>query len=320
MDVGLIRRIVVRNFGGPEVLSLDEADAPLPGPGEVAVQVAAAGVAYADVMMREGRYGGGPEAPFTPGYDLVGKVVALGPDVTEYALGQRVAAMPRWGAYAERVLLPASELVPVPPGPYDAAVVAVVLNYTTAYQLLHRVAHVARGETVLLYSAAGGVGTAVLELCALEGVRALGLASSRKLDLVRRLGGKPLDYQSDALVDDVRRLAPDGVDVVLNSVGGRSLTASCGLLRPGGRLITFGNLSGEPAPGDLPVEPTWYSIAGRKAAEPAQWRADLATLLDLLQEKRLHPVIADELPLEHAAEAHRRLEAGDLVGKLVLRP
>ena len=315
-----IRRIVVPVSGGAEVLRLETGPSPVAGLGEALVAIDAAGVAYADVMMREGRYGGGPTPPFTPGYDLVGRILALGPGVQGFTVGQRVAAMPRFGAYAERIALPASELVPVPPAAGDADAVAVVLNYTTAYQLLHRVAAVRPNETVLLYSAAGGVGTAVLELCALHGVRVVGLASNAKLPLVRRLGADAVDYRVTDVVSAVREVAPDGVDAVLNPVGGRTLADACRLLKPEGRIVSFGNLSQEPPPQDLPVTPTWYSIGARKAEHREEWRQDLETLLQLLAEGRLHPVIAAELRLAAAGEAQRRLEAGDLQGKLVLRP
>src|SRR5437867_3507889 len=176
-----MKRVVVDHYGGPEVLRVVEEDDPRPGPGEVCVRVLAAGVSFTDALLRAGTYLGGPKPPFTPGYELVGVVEQLGPGCSRLRVGDRVAALTVWGADAERVCVPEKYAVEVPEDLDPAEVVSLVLPYVTAYQLLHRVARVKGGETVLVHGAAGRVGTAVLELGALAGLRLYGTASARDL-------------------------------------------------------------------------------------------------------------------------------------------
>ena len=168
-----MKRVVVGHYGGPEVLQVVEEDDPRPGPGAVRVRVLAAGVSFSDALLRAGVYLGGPKPPFTPGYELVGVVEELGPGCSRLREGDRVAVLTVWGADAERVCVPERYAVEVPEDLDPAEVVSLVLPYMTAYQLLHRVARVKSGETVLVHGAAGRVGTAVLELGALAGLRPL---------------------------------------------------------------------------------------------------------------------------------------------------
>src|SRR3954451_14922203 len=174
-----MQRVVVDRFGGPDVLKLVEDDDPRPGPGEVRVKVLAAGVSFTDSMLRAGTYLGVPRPPFTPGYELVGVVQELGPGCTRLRLGDRVAALTAYGGYAERVCVPEAEAVEVPDDLDPAAGAGLGLTYMTAYQVLHRMAQVTSGESVLVHGAAGRVGTAVLELGALDGLRMYGTCSAR---------------------------------------------------------------------------------------------------------------------------------------------
>src|ERR687898_3355465 len=155
-----MKRVVVEQFGGPEVLRVVEEGDPRPGPGEVRVRVLAAGVSFTDAQLRAGAYLGVPKPPFTPGYDLVGVVEELGPGCTRLREGDRVAALTVWGADAERVCVPEANAVVVPEDLDPAEVVSLVFIYMTAYQLLHRTAKVKRGETVLVHGEAGRGGTA----------------------------------------------------------------------------------------------------------------------------------------------------------------
>ena len=171
---GRMKRVVVDHFGGPEVLRVVEDDDPRPGPGEVRVRVLAAGVSFTDAQLRAGTYLGVPKPPFTPGYELVGVVEELGPGCSRLRVGDRVGALTVWGADAERVCVPEANAVEVPEDLDPAEVVSLVFTYMTAYQLLHRTAKVKSGETVLVHGAAGRVGTAVLELGAVAGLRLYG--------------------------------------------------------------------------------------------------------------------------------------------------
>jgi NADPH:quinone reductase-like Zn-dependent oxidoreductase len=236
-----MKRIVVDRFGGPEVLKLVETDTPRPDPGEVCVKVLAAGVSFTDAQLRAGSYLGVPKPPFTPGYELVGIVDEVGPSCSRLREGDRVAALTVWGAYAERVCVPEADVVEVPEDLDPAKVVSLVLPYMTAYQLLHRTAMAKRGETVLVHGAAGRVGIAVLELGAVAGLRLYGTASARDRAAVERLGAVAIDYRNEDFLARVRELTVDGVDVVLDGIGGALSLRSFRALRPGGRLVVFGH-------------------------------------------------------------------------------
>src|SRR3982751_5639470 len=172
-------RIIVTHYGGPDALQVLEEECPEPNGGEVRVRVLAAGVSLPDLMMREGVHPETPPLPFTPGWDLIGVVDQLGSGISGIDPGQRVAALPISGAYAEFVCLPQRELVPVPSGLDPAEAVSLVLNYVTAYQMLHHSAKVRSGQRVLIHGAAGGVGTALLQLGHVAGLETYGTCSSR---------------------------------------------------------------------------------------------------------------------------------------------
>ena len=236
-----MKRVVVERFGGPEVLRVVEDEVPRPGPGEVLVRVLAAGVSFTDSQLRAGTYiPACPKPPFTPGYELVGVVEELGPGCSRLRVGDRIGALTVWGADAERVCVPEASAVEVPEDLDPAEVVSLVFTYMTAYQVLHRTAKAKSGETVLVHGAAGRVGTAVLELGALAGLRLYGTASARDRAAVERLGAVAIDYRSEDFLARVRELTGDGVDVVLDWLGGPLSLRSFRALRPGGRLVVFG--------------------------------------------------------------------------------
>jgi NADPH:quinone reductase-like Zn-dependent oxidoreductase len=227
-----MKRVVVDHFGGPEVLRVVEEDDPRPGPGEVRVKVLAAGVSYTDAMLRAGSYLGVPNPPFTPGYELVGVVEELGPGCTRLRVGDRVGALTVWGADAERVCVPEAGAVEVPEDLDPGEVLSLVFIYMTAYQLLHRTAQVKPGEAVLVHGAAGRVGTAVLELGRVAGLRLYGTCSARDRAAVERLGAVAIDYRKEDFVARVRALPGKGVDVVLDGLGGTMSLHSFRALRP----------------------------------------------------------------------------------------
>src|SRR5437870_3321883 len=233
-------RIIVTHYGGPDALRVVEEECPEPKDGEVRVRVLAAGVSLPDLLMREGVHPETPRVPFTPGWDLIGMVDRLGAGVSGIEPGQIVAALPIHGAYAEFVCLPQRELVPVPSGLDAAEAVSLILNYITAYQMLHRSAKVGSGQRVLIHGAAGGVGTALLQLGRLAGLEMYGTCSSRGASAVSDLGGIPIDYQDQDFVKEIQRLAGEGVDVVFDSIGGTHIWRSRKALRPGGRVVTYG--------------------------------------------------------------------------------
>jgi len=340
-------RIIVTHYGGPDALQVVEEDCPEPKAGEVRVRVLAAGVSLPDVMMREGIHPETPRVPFTPGWDLVGTVDRLGDGVSGLEPGQTVAALPISGAYAEFICLPKRELVPVPSGLDPAEAVSLVLNYVTAYQMLHRSAKVRRGQRVLIHGAAGGVGSALMQLGRLAGLEMYGTCSSRAVSAVSELGGIPIDYQQQDFVEEIHRLTGNGVDVVFDGLGGSNIWRSRKALRPGGKVVAFGLTSslrdgrstsrssgrhrfreirifalyivgGLILPGRKRV--VLYSIQWRKRMRPSLFRQDLIALLDLLKQHKIKPLIAQRFPLAEARQAHELLGSGGVTGKIVLEP
>jgi NADPH:quinone reductase-like Zn-dependent oxidoreductase len=329
-------RVVITAQGGPEVLKLVEDILPSPGPGQVRVKNFTSGVAYADVLMRHGLYPKTPPFPFAPGYDIVGDIDALGPGVTQFALGQRVAALTMVGGYAQYTLVPAVHLVPVPDQLDPAEAVSLVLNYVTAYQMLHRFTHLAAGQRLLVHGAAGGVGTAALQLGRIAGLQMFGTASKPKHELVTSLGATPIDYRSENFVARISQLAPGGVDCVLDPIGGKNWLASYRCLRSGGTLACYGASSavaegklsaglGFATLGLLKLFPDgkrayWFNIKTLRDSHPEWFREDLSKLFDLLAARKIQPVIAARLPLREAARANDMLEKAQVSGKIVLLP
>jgi NADPH:quinone reductase-like Zn-dependent oxidoreductase len=336
-------RIIVTHYGGPDALQVLEEECPEPKGGEVRVRVLAAGVSLPDLMMREGIHPEKPPLPFTPGWDLIGVVDRLGDGVSVIEPGQIVAALPISGAYAEFVCLPQRELVAVPSGLDAAEAVSLVLNYVTAYQMLHRCAKVRPGQRVLIHGAAGGVGSALMQLGHLAGLEMYGTCSSRSASALSDLGGIPIDYQHLDFVKEIHRLTSEGVDAVFDGIGGTHIWRSRKALRPGGKVVAYGLTSslreGRLASGrrhrfhglaifGLYMAGGWllpsrrrvlpYSIQWLKRLRPAWFRQDLIALLDLLQQQRIKPLIAQRFPLAEARHAHELLGKGGVIGKLVL--
>jgi len=329
-------QVVITAQGGPDVLKYVEDDLPVPGPGQVRAKNLASGVAYADVLMRHGLYPGIPPFPFAPGYDIVGDVDALGSDVAQFSVGQRVAALTMIGGYAQYTLVPAAHLVPVPAQLDPAEAVSLVLNYVTAYQMLHRFANLREGQRLLVHGAAGGVGTAALQLGKIAGLVMFGTASKPKHELVSSLGATPIDYRAENFVERIAQLAPGGVNCVLDPIGGKNWLASYRCLRPGGTLACYGASSavaegklaaglGFALLGLLRLIPDgkrafWYNVKTLRDAHPDWFREDLSKLFALLADRKIQPVIAAKLPLREAARANEMLERAQISGKIILLP
>nr|WP_232531039.1 medium chain dehydrogenase/reductase family protein [Microlunatus antarcticus] len=317
-------------------------DLAAPGRGEALVDVEATGVSFAEQAMRRNRYPGQPRFPFVPGYDVVGRVTAVGAGVDPALVGQRVAALTKTGGWASRVLLDARDLLPVPEGLDAGEVESLVVNGITAWQMLHRTAQVAPGQTVLVHGANGGVGTTLAQLARHHGVRVIGAARPRHHDALRRLGVEPVDPSDPAAMDaQVRALAPGGVDAVFDNLGGPTLLRSWRLLAPGGWLVsssiasvTSGNLVWaflrllarlalwNLAPNGRHAG--FYDIWAGHRTRPGRFRAHLRTDLDavlaLLVAGVLVPEVAARLPLTEAAEGLRVAEERTRLGKVVLLP
>jgi NADPH:quinone reductase-like Zn-dependent oxidoreductase len=342
------QKILIRKFGGPEVLELvTETTVPQPGPGQVRIKVLAAGTGFTDTFIRRGRYPDfkGP-LPFTPGYDIVGEVEAVAPDVSSVRPGQIVADLCVTGGYTQYAIRPAQYLVPVPEGLDPAEAVCLPLAYMTAYQMLTRYRTLKQGATVLVIGASGTVGTALLDLARDCRFKAIGTASAPHLPIVESFGGTAVDYRAGDFVSTVRRLTAshrggEGVDLAFDAIGGEHFNRSYACLAPCGLLIGYGsqtmaeghegllqaglgllrlkywNARSEIFGGPAAV---FYGITVRRKRFPADFRADLATLFEKLRAKAIHPAVVDRLPLSEARAVHTRIDGGGLGGKIVLLP
>jgi NADPH:quinone reductase-like Zn-dependent oxidoreductase len=325
-------RVVISRYGGSEVLETIQEDLRDARGTEVRIKVLAAGVSWADFMMRHGGYPGQRRPPFTPGYDMVGVVDQIGPEAKGYHAGQMVAALTVYGGYSQYIFVPHEQLILVPATLDPAEAVCLVLNYVTAHQMLHRVARTRGARSMLVHSAAGGVGTGLLDLGRLAGMEMLGTASKPKHPLLRKLGAQPID-RNDDFAAQVRQFTGHGVDLVFDPVGGRHWLASYRCLRSGGTLVAYGsqssimrnNIETYGAALFLFVRPgsrrfAFYSITGTKKRHPEWFREDLTTLFQLLEQRRIQPVISERLPLSQARRANELLEQGRAEGKIVLMP
>jgi NADPH:quinone reductase-like Zn-dependent oxidoreductase len=312
-----------------------------PTVGQVIVEVEASGVSFAEQAMRRDRYPGMPKFPFVPGYDLVGTVVAVGPGVAAKLLHQRVAALTKTGGWATHATLDAEDLLPVPADIDPAAVETLIVNGITAWQMLHRQACVQRGQTVLVHGANGGVGTVLIQLAQLAGVRVIGTAAPRHHAALRAQGIEPLDYAAPDLARQVRQLAPGGVDAVFDHIGGASIRRSFGLLAPGGTLVSYavaGELRGQRSVVvqflGLLLRLFWLNSTSwsRKAGFYNIWsgkgstafrrhlREDFAQLMQLLGEGKLTPHIAARFPLAQISQAMELAESRTAYGKVIILP
>jgi len=333
------RVVQVRSFGGPEGLEVVDAPLPTARGGEVRVRVLASSVQYTDVLIRRHLY---PQTmfrrpPFAMGYDVVGEIDQIGDGVGGFHIGDRVADMTVTGSNAAWRTLRADHLARVPAALDAAEAAALILSWTTAYQLLHRTARVERGQRVLVHGAAGAVGQALLALGRLAGLELWGTARGAHASLIRDLGATPIDYQRE----DFTRVLPDGFDVVFDGIGKDGYDRSFAALRPGGVVCIFGYAAGVPPQHSLPTVLAWvarqylrylwkwrprgrrarvYSINAMRARHPAWFREDLERLFELAATRAISPTIAGRIPFDEVAEAHRRLEEGGLEGKLILCP
>ncbi len=332
--------MVLTQTGGPEVLHVVEDELPALGTGQARVKILAADVSFSDVNIRRGRYPGAPRPPFTPGYAMVGVVDQLGPETSGPAIGQAVAALTFYGSYSQFICLSVQELVLVPTGVDPAEAVSLVLNYVAAYQMLHRVAHVALGQRILVHGAAGGIGTAFLELGHVAGLQMYGTASRPKHGLVARLGATPIDYRTEDFVGRVAAFTGGvGVDAVFDPMGSAHLKRSVKTVRKGGSVVAYGFYETANRGGNVVLDVlsqylrlalwslppqrkhvAFYDIRPQKKKRPDWFREDLTALLGSLAAGTLRPVIAKRLPLEDVVKAHQQVEHAEVHGKLVLIP
>ncbi len=328
------KRVILNEFGGPEVLEVVEGPTlPEPGAGEVRVKVLAASATFTDTLVRKGIYFGFKETPpLSPGYDMVGVVDKLGTTVTGFEVGQLVADLTVFGAYSEYMLRPADKLTSVPAGLDPAEAVSIVLSYVSAYQMLHRVAKIDPGQKILVHGAGGAVGTALLQLGMLLNLEMYGTASEVKHELVKSLGGVPIDYRSEDFL--ARMQAIGGVDAAFDAIGGENFKRSFKSLKKGGTLVPYGFYNQAMGKGgSVPIEfmsvalwnffpngrkASFYGIGELRKKNPKQFKEDLSTLFGFLIEGKIKPSIERRMKLEDAVQAHKLIEQAKVKGRIVL--
>jgi len=326
-----IQAVMLTRKGGPEVLEVVELPLPEPGPGEVRVKIRATGVGATDIAMRRGSSSFVPPIPFIPGYESVGVVDAVGASVSTLKEGDRVCALLVHGGYATHVVRGAEHWVKVPDGLDDVQAVALILNYVTAYQMVHRVARLQPGQLALVNAANGGVGQALLDVLRAHRVPAIGAAAKARHEIVASYGATPIDGRSAPLALGLRSVGANGVDAAFDGVGGTQTGQCVSSTRRGGITVWYGfaGVKGLPALArsalslfvSAPLRgrrAAFYGITKLYRETSRPFLEDLPKLFDLLAHGKISPRIAQTFPLLDARKANERLEAGGIEGKLVL--
>jgi len=336
-----VKQVVIPRRGPPEVIEVREATDPVARPGTVRIRVHAAGINFSDLLARQGLYPDSPRPPCTVGYELAGVVDAAGPGVTTPRVGDRVIATTKFGGQSELVVVAPGSVFPLPDGWTFEQGAAFPVVYLTAHHMLVRVAAAQRGETVLVHSAAGGVGLAVAELGRILGLRVIGLASPPKHAVLREYGVEPLDSRDPRWFEAARRLRPRGIDIVLDAVGGRSWRYGYELLAPAGRMVCYGasalsegsrrnllkllwRVIRFPRFGPLTLMNDNKSVAGVNLghiwSEQALLAPQLEALLRYAREGKITPRVDRTFAFAEAAAAHRYIHERRNVGKVLLVP
>jgi NADPH:quinone reductase-like Zn-dependent oxidoreductase len=321
------KSVVVTERGGPEKLKIVENDLRPSGSGEVCIKILTAAVVQDDIAVRVGNRPVLPKPPFVPGYACLGIVDSIGENVSNVAVGDRVAALTNYGSHAEYIYWKASELVHVPGTLDPAKAVMLILNYLVAYQTLHRVAKVKPGDKILIVGASGGCGTAYLQLGYLAGLKMYGLASSGKHDVLKEYGAIPIDYRTQDFVQIIREMEAGGLDYVFNGMADEYFKPCLGVLRRSGVLVHYG------APQSFAR--LWVLVAkvlinnllpngkkiegyGTHRLGTDLFREDWAMLFKLLEDGKIDPIIAAKYPILEARKANELLESRRVVGNVVL--
>lgn len=336
--------ITIPRYGPPSVLEVRQSPDPTPGPGQVRIAVAAAGLNFAEVTARQGLYPDAPKPPCVVGYEVAGTIDAVGQGVEDLAEGDRVLALTPFGGHASSVVVQAHYAFPMPASMSFAQGAALPVNYLTAHHMLFRVGNLQPNERILLHMAAGGVGTAVLQLVStVEGVTVYGTASAGKHDYLRALGCQhPIDYRTADYAAEVRRLTDgEGVDLVLDALGGGDWRTGYRLLRPAGRMIAFGFANTISGPkrsllrlvGQVVRVPLFSPLGAMDANRGMHgvnmghlWdqvhllRPQMQRVVELFEAGVVAPQVHAEVPFSEAARAHAMLEDRLNQGKVVLVP
>lgn len=325
---GTVRAVVFKELGSLDNVVVEERATPVPGRGQVIIDMRAAGVNYVDGLICQGRYQMKPAVPYVPGGEIAGVVSAVGEGVTRVQVGERVMAMTGFGAFAEQVAVASSSVDSVPNALAFSQAAAFIQSYCTAWFALARRITVGEGEWVLVLGAGGGIGLAAVDVAVALGARVVAAASSEeKLDAARRMGAHAtVAYEHEDLKSRVRALTDGGVDVVVDPVGGRHSEPALRATRTFGRFCVIGFASGPIA--SIPLNHVllnnrtlvgvdWGAWA---MSAPDEHRAMLDELIEMVASGRLHPTEPTERPLDQASEVMASLLDRTVTGKVVLVP
>jgi NADPH:quinone reductase-like Zn-dependent oxidoreductase len=343
-----MKAVVLTGHGGPEVLQVQERPDPPVGPGEVRIDVKAAGLNFADTAARVGLYPDAPKPPCVLGYEAAGVVESVGEGVESPKAGDRVVAGTRFGGHSSMVTVPAEQALPLPDALSFEQGAAIPVNYVTAYCGLVIMGGVSKGDRVLIHAAAGGVGTAAIQVATLHEAEIFGTASPSKHEAIADLGvHHPIDYRSQDFEAEVNRITGgEGIDIAFDALGPTSFRKDYRLLRPGGRLIMYGLSEAQEGTGRS-IAKVARSLAGMPFATVPWWKSVsilnenkgvfglnmlhwwdreqnvdriFGPLVELLEGGKLQPVVAESFPFERAGDAHRFIADRQNVGKVVLVP
>ena len=341
--------MVVRRYGPPEVLEWREVPDPNPGAGQVVIRVKAVGINFADILARLGVYSGTPKPPFVPGLELAGEIEEVGGRTEDVGTastpalkaGSRVAALTRFNAYAERVVVDSSQAFPIPDAMSFEEAAAIPVNYLTAWQSMFEMGNLRAGDRILITSAAGGVGVAAVQLARARGLITFGTAGPAKQDFLQQIGvDHPIDYTRENFLDVVRRVVPEGIEMAFDAVGGKSYAQSYKCLGPMGRLVVYGFSTVVGPKGKLsylhaakemlqtprfkPLELIDRNIAvigvhmGKLGKKSGIMKGQLEEIFRMYHTGQVKPVIGKSFALAEAAAAHRYIHERKNVGKVVL--
>jgi NADPH:quinone reductase-like Zn-dependent oxidoreductase len=341
----MMRAMVVRRYGSPEVFELRSLPDPQLQPGQILIRVRAIGVNFADILARMGLYGGTPKPPFVPGLEVSGIIEEvpsdLDPQTSNLHVGDRAAALTKFKGYAELVAVPATQVFRLPDEVSLEDAAAMPVNYLTAYHSMFQMGNLQPGDRILIHAAAGGVGLAAIQLARARKLVIFGTAGPAKQDFLRRMAvDHPIDYTKEDFVQVVRRVAPDGIELAFDAVGGDYFARSQRCLGPGGRLVVYGFSAAVGPDGKRslwriakallqtrfyhPLKMIDQNLAvigvhlGRLQGREGLLKRQMDDIFRMYQSGEVKPVIAKSFPLEQAADAHRFIHARQNIGKVLL--
>ncbi len=334
------RKLVITKAGAPSVLQVVDMPMPVPGKGEVCVEVHYAGINFADTLMRLGLYQPRPAFPFTPGYEVSGVIQALGEGVTELAVGQRVVAAMQNGGQASHVTVPVSRVIPLPEEMTLEKAASMPVTYMTAHHMLHHLGNLQPTDTVLIHGGAGGVGTAALQLCQWAGVKQVwATASGSKAAIIKQFGGIPIDRHNEDFVEVIKQATNgQGVDHILDPIGGENLKRSLKVLAMGGKLYSFGMSAAAPSSRRSLLK-AYFAWRKTPKLDPLKmmsrnqgvfgvhmgtWNDEsviagqLVRIMEGVKLGILDPVVDRIFPVESASDAHQHIHDAKNIGKVLL--